>query len=312
MSGPHRPESLRRPVRLEIDSDAIAANTRLIDAATNADLLAVVKGDGYGHGAETVARAAVRGGARWLGVTGVDEGLRLREAGLAVPILSWLHAGRLDVATAQAECIDVAIGSFEDLADAVRTARGLRVHVLVDTGLAREGFAESDWPRAAELLAAAERRRRIRVVGLMSHLALAEHPGDPANARQRAAFGRAQALMRSAGLAPSILHLAATAATLTAKETPGTLARVGAGLVGIDLSGTHLLDPAMTLTAPLLDVRDVAAGTASGYGHLWRADRDTRLGLVPVGYADGLPAPLHLERRCSCAAVACPWSGRCP
>lgn len=279
----------RRPVRLEIDAAAITANTRSLASRTRADLLAVVKGDGYGHGAATLARAAVRGGARWVGVTDIDEAVRLREEGIGVPILSWLNSGPLDVAAAEADSIDLAVGSFDDLDSVARSGRGVRVHVSVDTGLAREGFAEADWEHAAALLAAAEKRRRIRVVGLMSHLAAADAPSHPANAAQRRAFARALAAMRSFGLAPTILHLAATAATLTAPDTHRTLTRVGAGLVGVDLTGTADLATAMTLTAPLLDVREVGAGTASGYGHLWSAPQATRLGLVPVGYADGLP-----------------------
>lgn len=289
----NRPQTLRvagrSPILLEIDTDAIADNTRLLAARTPKELLVVVKGDGYGHGAATLAHAAVRGGASWVGVTGIGHGVALREAGIGVPILSWLHDGEIDPGVAAGECIDLAIGSFDDLAAVARSGRRVRVHLNVDTGLAREGFAEADWVRAAALLADAERKRRITVVGLMSHLASADAPGHPANGAQRLAFERALAVVRAAGLRPTITHLGATSAVLTAPETPGTLVRVGAGTVGIDLTATTDLRGAMTLTAPLLDVREVAAGTASGYGHLWRSDRATRLGLVPVGYADGLP-----------------------
>jgi alanine racemase len=135
----------------------------------------------------------------------------------------------------------------------------------------------------------AERAGTVRVVGLMGHLACADRPGHPANAVARDRFLWGLAVARRHGLRPPLRHLAATAATLTDPLSHHTLCRVGAGLVGIDPSGTTRLRPAMTLTAPVVSVRDVAPGTPVGYGHTWTAPRSTRLALLPVGYADGLP-----------------------
>jgi alanine racemase len=127
------------------------------------------------------------------------------------------------------------------------------------------------------------------VVGVMGHLGCAEVPGHPANAAGRARFRWGVQVARRHGLRPPLRHLAATAATLTDPASLHTMSRVGAGLVGIDPSGTTRLSPALTLTAPVVGVRRVGAGTAVGYGHAWSSPRPTTLALLPVGYADGLP-----------------------
>jgi alanine racemase len=154
--------------------------------------------------------------------------------------------------------------------------------------MAREGCPPSLWPHLVELAAAAERRHEVEVVGIMGHLSSADLPADPANVRERLAFARGLQLAHGAGLRPPLHHLAATAATLTQPGARQTLCRVGAGLVGIDPSGRHALHQVFTLEAPIVDVREVAAGTAVGNGHSWRAPTATRLALVAVGYADGV------------------------
>ncbi|MFS4507534.1 alanine racemase [Clavibacter sp. Sh2141] len=276
--------------RVEVDADAIRHNAAVFVARTGVAVMAVVKADGYGVGARTAARAAVEGGATWIGVTTVDHAVRLRRAGIAVPALSWLDASPVDFAVAAEHRVDVAVGTFAELRNAITADGSPRIHLQLDTGLAREGFAPEDWELLAARAARAERRGRIRVVGAMTHLSSADRPTDPANAAQRAAFAHGLAVLAAAGLDPEERHAAGSAAALLDPASHGTLVRVGAGLVGIDATGGEAgLRGALTLRAPLVGVRRVAAGTPVGYGGTWTAARDTTLGLLPVGYADGLP-----------------------
>ncbi|MFL1377482.1 alanine racemase [Nocardiopsis protaetiae] len=292
LPGPAAPETATRPL-LEIDTAAVAANTRLFARRTDADLMAVVKANGFGHGSVEVARTALAHGARWLGVTSLDEALVLRRAGIGAPVLSWLNPVDLDAPAAARHRVDLAVPSLEHLnrvvAGAARAGRRVRVHLHLDTGMARDGAPPDDWPRLFARARDAERADLVEVVGVMGHLPCADRPGDPTTRSGRRALLRGFALARAAGLRPGLRHLAATAAALTDGTTHLDLVRVGAGLVGIDPSGTTVLNPALRLTAPVVQVREVPAGTGIGYGHSDVTDRPTRLGLIPIGYADGLP-----------------------
>ena len=278
----------RRPVapRLTVDLDAVAANVELLAQRATGELMAVVKADGFGHGAAAVARTALAHGATRLGVTSVAEALALRADGVDAPVLSWLNPLDADFASAAEHGVEVAVPSRGHL-DAV--APGTAVHLHLDTGLARDGASPAEWADLCRAARRAERQGRVRVVGLMGHLACADVPDDPSNALGRARFAWGVETARAAGLRPGHRHLAATAATLTDPLSHHTLCRVGAGLVGIDPSGTTRLRRALTLTAPLVSVRRVRAGTPVGYGHTWVAPAATELGLLPLGYADGLP-----------------------
>lgn len=283
-----RTEPSSRP-RLTVDLAAVARNTRhLADRATG-ELMAVVKADGFGHGALDVARTALAHGATRLGVTGLEEAWPLREAGLAVPLLSWLNPVDADWAAAAAWDVDVAVPSLEHLAAVAQAPGRQRVHLHVDAGMARDGADPSTWTRLCRTARRAEQRGEIEVVGVMGHLGCADDPTDDCNALGRTRFAWAVEIARAAGLRPRDRHLAATAATLTDPRAHHTMSRVGAGLVGIDPSRSTRLDPALTLTAPVVQVRRVRAGTAVGYGHAHRTTAATNLGLVPLGYADGLP-----------------------
>jgi alanine racemase len=277
--------------RRTVDPAAIAANTRLIASRTDAALMAVVKADGFGHGAESVARTALAHGASWLGVTSLAEALPLRAAGLAAPLLSWLNPVESDWGSAVAADVDVAIGSLAHLESLLRTPDTgcARVHLHLDTGMARDGAEPSTWAALCRLARRAERYGRIRVVGVMGHLPCAADPTHPANTVGRTRFTWGLGTAREAGLRPAYRHLAATAATLTDRRSHHTLVRVGAGLVGIDPSGSTSLTGALTVTAPLVAVRRVHGGTGVGYDHTWTAAGPTTLGLLPLGYADGLP-----------------------
>ena len=274
---------------LEVDLDAVAANVELLARRATGELMAVVKADGFGHGATDVARTALAHGATRLGVASLAEAFALRADGIDAPLLSWLNPVDADFASAVVLDVDVAVPGREHLDAITRSAPGAAVHLHLDTGLARDGAAPSQWADLCRAARLGERRGSIRVVGVMGHLACADVPDDPANAIGRARFAWGVETARAAGLRPVHRHLAATAATLTDPLSHHTLCRVGAGLVGIDPSGSTRLHPALRLTAPLVSVRRVNAGTPSGYGHTWTAPGSTQLGLVPLGYADGLP-----------------------
>lgn len=281
---------------LHIDLDAVAANTRLFAGWTTSAVMAVVKADGFGHGAVDLARTALAHGASSLGVTGIEEALALRAAGLEAPVLSWLNPLDAAYAVALVADVDLAVPSLEHLGAIVAAApqssptRGpARVHLHLDTGMARDGAEPGEWPALCRAARRAEQRGLVRVVAVMGHLACAEDPSDGGNALGRRRFAWGLETARAAGLRPAQRHLAATAATLTDRRNHHTTVRIGAGLVGIDPSRTTALRPALTLSAPVISVRRVRAGTGVGYGHTWTAPTATHLALLPLGYADGLP-----------------------
>lgn len=313
---------------LTVDLAAVAANTRLFALRAQGELMAVVKADGFGHGAVDVARTAIANGATWLGVTSVDEALALRGAGLTARLLSWLNPVSADFAAAVAADVDVAVPGLEHLSAVAHRSGPLaapaRVHLHLDTGLARDGAAPSLWPRLCRAARRLEQQGRVRVVGVMGHLPCADVPDDASNATGRLRFAWAVEVARAVGLRPAHRHLAATSATLLDPLAHHTLVRVGAGLVGIDptvsiraassLCPTRppggALRPALTLTAPVVTVRRVRAGTPVGYGHTWSADRSTHLALLPVGYADGLPLSASHRAEVLVRGRRCPVVGR--
>ncbi len=278
---------------LTVDLGAIAANTRFFATRATGDLIAVVKADGFGHGAVDVATTALAHGASSLGVTSVAEALSLRDAGVTAPVLSWLNPVGSDVGSALRADVELAIPSLEHLAEVALAARATGttalVHLHLDCGMARDGIAAAAWPELCRQARRHERAGILRVVGVMGHLGCADRAGDPCTTQAWRSFAYAALLARRVGLRPRRRHLAATSATLLEPRTHFEACRVGAGLVGIDPTGTVTLRPAMTLTAPVVSVRDVPAGTPVGYGHHHLTATATRLALLPVGYADGLP-----------------------
>ena len=281
-----------------IDLDAIAANVRTLAARTAAAVMVVVKADGYGHGMLPAARAALAGGADWLGVATLDEALAVRDAGLDAPLLAWLWT--LDETTALREAIaagvDIGVNTLAQL-DAVHEAaaasRTARVHLKVDTGLSRNGATPAEWPGLVEAAAKRQEAGTVDVVGVWSHLARADEPAEPTTAEQTAVFHEALEVVTAAGLTPSVRHLANSAGLLTAPATHFDLVRVGIAAYGLDpvVGGTPglTLRPAMTLRARVANVKRVPAGSGVSYGHRYTTTRETTLALVPVGYADGVP-----------------------
>jgi alanine racemase len=300
-----------QPPTLQTLPMAVTANVVTIRARARSTVMAVVKADGYGHGAVTVARAAVAAGAGWLGTTSIGEAAALRAAGLPVPILAWLHPSGIDAEAAAAARVDVAVGSVDEL-DALlaQAAPTVRAHLHVDTGMSRGGCPRQQWDELIALAQRGQQARRICVVGVMGHLPQADQADPAANAAAVADMHAAQQAVRAAGLGSPLAHLAATSASVTDPATHLDVVRVGAGLVGIDSSGTVELHGASRLTAPIVHTTAVGAGTPVGYGGTYVTDRATHLSVLPLGYADGVPRELSPRAGVQICGRRCPVVGR--
>jgi alanine racemase len=284
-----------------VDLDAVRANIEALRARASggAAVMAVVKADGYGHGIEPVARAAVDAGASWLGVAFPEEALQLRAAGIDVPMLAWLVTPGEDLAPAVRAGVDVSVsaGWGLDAAAAATAATGTvaRVHLKADTGLGRAGATAREWPALVESAAKLVADGVVEVVGVWSHLAYADAPGHPTIARQHAAYTEALEVAARAGLRPAVRHLANSAATLALPDTHYDLVRPGVAVYGLSpgpgvgAAADLGLRPAMTLRATVALAKDVDAGQGVSYAHRYTTERPTRLALVPLGYADGVP-----------------------
>lgn len=311
------------PVReLIVDLDAIAGNTAVLaQHSATSGLMAVVKADAYGHGLVPSARAAQAGGATWLGVALLEEALALRAAGVEGPVLAWLLG--VDDAWEEAISADIDLSvSAEWVLSAISTAaatvgRTARIHLKVDTGLGRSGAPADDWSSLVAAARRAELDGSVRVVGVWSHFAYADAPGHPTIDRQVDAFREAIGMAERAGLQPEVRHLANSAATLTRPDTHFDLTRPGLAVYGlsplVDAPSKSLgLKPAMSLQAALTLVKRVPAGHGVSYMHRYVTNTETTLGLVPLGYADGVPRSatnvgpvLAAGRRRTVAGVVC-------
>lgn len=297
----------------EVDLGAIAANVRhLRSVAQTPHHLVVVKANGYGHGAVPAARAALAGGADWLGTADVDEALALRAAGVDAPLLAWLHRADADFAEAAAARIDLGVSSLDQLERVAATAPAATVQLKLETGLSRNGVAPEAWPVVVDRAAALEREGRLTVRGVFSHLANTSPESDAA---AEAAFADGVRRAREAGLVPELLHLAATAAALSRDQSACTMVRTGIGAYGLspyadgDAAAAGLV-PAMTLRTEVAATRRVAAGAGVSYDHTWRAPAATNLALVPVGYADGIPRAASNRAEVTIAGRRRPVRGR--
>lgn len=280
---------------IRVDLDAVRHNVTRLRAGTNAQVMTVVKGDGYGHGMIESARAALSAGATWLGACTLPEALRLRAAGIDAPCLAWLLAPGLPLHEGVTAGVDLSAGGLGLLGEIVAAAgiagRPARVHLKIDTGLNRGGAAAGDWLALVEAAAKAQADGAIEVVGVWSHLARADEPGHPTNAAQLAAFHDALALAGRAGLRPAWRHLANSAATLTDPQTHFDLVRTGIASYGLSpVPGRDFgLRPAMTVRAEVTVTKRVPAGQGVSYGHTYTTPAETTLAVVPLGYADGVP-----------------------
>ena len=278
-----------------VDLTAITGNVAALrELVRGSQVMAVVKASGYGHGMVPAARAALAGGASWLGVADLTEAVTLRRAGITARVLGLMTFG--DPAEAIRHDVDVTAGSVafaaKIAAAADRAGVRARLHLEADTGLTRGGATPADWPGLVEAALDAQARGSVRVVGLWSHFACADIPGHPSVAAQLATFADAVAFAEKAGVTPEVRHIANTAAALTVPESRLDLVRFGGAVYGLSTlpgGAPSWLRPAMTLRARLAMVKRVPAGTGVSYGHRYVTSRETTLGLVPLGYADGVP-----------------------
>jgi alanine racemase len=280
-----------------VDLGAITRNVEVLrDRMTGSQVMAVVKADGYGHGSTQAARAAVAGGADWLGVVHVAEALRLRRAGITVPVLCLMALAEGAHEDAIRAGIDLSAGSVplvgQIAAAAARAGRPARLHLKADTGLSRGGATPAQWPAVVEAALAAQADGLVQVTGLWSHFACADEPGHPSVAAQLAQFADATDQAEKAGVTPEVRHIANTAAAITVPESRFDLVRLGGAIYGLSTlpgGAPGWLRPAMTLKARLAQVKQVPPGTGVSYGHRYVTTAPTTLGLVPLGYADGVP-----------------------
>jgi alanine racemase len=292
-----------------IDVAAVRSNVaELSRRAPGAQVLAVVKADAYGHGLVACGRAAVAGGASWLGTALLEEALALRAAGVGTDpggggqqarVLAWLldpgdpftDAVRTDVDLSASATWAVAAAQ----AAAEEVGRPARLHLKVDTGLGRAGAQPADWPDLVATALKAAATGAVEVVGLWSHLAHADDPHHRTVEHQLATFREAVDLAERAGVRPEVRHLANSAATLTRPDTHFDLVRPGLAVYGLsptpELASPDVLGlrPAMRLSARVALAKRVPPGHGVSYLHRYVTDRETTLALVPLGYADGIP-----------------------
>ncbi|MHA7300960.1 alanine racemase [Pseudarthrobacter sp. MDT1-22] len=288
--------------RVSVDLAAISDNVRALRKLTPAPhFMAVVKGNAYGHGLVEVAQAALSAGADWLGTAQLTEALALRRAGITAPVLSWLY-----LATASSEIIreavendvDMSLGSpaqLDVVAGIARTlGRPAAVHLELDSGLSRGGARAEDWVGLVAAARNAELEGTLTVRGIWTHLAWADVPAHPGNAAAVDAFGEAVRQAREGGLEPELRHVSSSANILDRPEFAFDMVRAGLAIYGL-APADHLdpadfgLRPALTVTAPVVLVKKVPAGTGVSYEHQAITHEARYLGLIPLGYADGIP-----------------------
>jgi alanine racemase len=284
-----------------VDLSAIGANLgRIRDLAGNATVMAVVKADAYGHGMAPVARAARRAGVEWLGVALPSEALALRATGDQGRVLAWLWApGDPSIPSCVRESIDLSVSSSWALAEVVEAARRVgaraRIQIKVDTGLSRNGVGMDQLPALLQEAMRAMVGGLVEVEAIWSHLADADTPGAPSVQRQLERYLDALEQGEAIGIRPRLRHLSNSGGLWAHPELRFDLVRTGIAMYGLTpapVLGTADelgLVPAMSLVARLAHDKGVGPGTAVSYGGTWTAPAETALGLVPLGYADGIP-----------------------
>jgi|YelNatPaOPRAMG01_1025707.scaffolds.fasta_scaffold01347_1 alanine racemase len=305
-----------RPTLLTVDLDAVVENARLLSARTqDRPLLAVVKANAYGMGALPVARALIQAGlAPWLGVALVEEGVHLRRHGISVPILLLGPAGPEQVPAILEHGITPALYSigFLKALQAEAQRRGVRAeaHLKADSGMGRLGFRPEELPA---LLAALASSPNVVITGLFSNLASADDPEAPQNRWQLDRFLQILDRLRTAGMNPRWVHLANSSAIHAHPATHLSLCRPGLSLYGMRASPALPdigLRPAVTFHTVLAQVKRMPAGAPVGYGATYLCREGQRIGILPVGYADGLPRCLQGEGYVLANGARCPIVGR--
>jgi len=275
--------------RALIDAAALSSNVEALRAKAPAEhTLVVVKANGYGHGAVTAARAALAGGADWLGVADVTEALELREAGVTAPLLAWLHSASENFAAAVEAGVTIGASTSNQL-DALALCDSPSVHLKVDSGLGRNGIGREERREFFELAARLHHAGSIRIDGVMSHLAGTSRASDLSQAEE---FENALSMLAELGVTPEIRHLAASAGAIEHPSLRYDMVRFGIstyGLAAAEHSPELGLTPVMTLESEIIQVKRLRPGDGVSYNHTWVAAEDTTVALVPLGYADGIP-----------------------
>ena len=279
-------EALIRPAAISHNVGVLA------EMAKTPNLLIVVKADGYGHGALTAARAALEGGANWLGTADTTEALELRADGVESRVLAWLFGPSEDLSPALEAGIDLGVSSRQQLEQVIRAVtpgRPARIHLKVDTGLGRNGADPRDWEALFQAAKSAQDSGVVVVVGLFTHLSGTSPEADE---QQGAVYEQALAVLDSVGLQPEIRHVASSIGTSDSPGLAHDMVRVGAAAYGVPVTDRYHevgLIPAMRVSGQLILVKRVHEGLGVGYGHTYRTSSETTLALVPLGYADGIP-----------------------
>lgn len=279
-------EALIRPAAISHNVGVLA------EMAKTPNLLIVVKADGYGHGALTAARAALEGGANWLGTADTTEALELRADGVESRVLAWLFGPSEDLSPALEAGIDLGVSSRQQLEQVIRAVtpgRPARIHLKVDTGLGRNGADPRDWEALFQAAKSAQDSGVVVVVGLFTHLSGTSPEADE---QQGVVYEQALAVLDSVGLQPEIRHVASSIGTSDSPGLAHDMVRVGAAAYGVPVTDRYHevgLIPAMRVSGQLILVKRVHEGLGVGYGHTYRTSSETTLALVPLGYADGIP-----------------------
>ena len=273
-----------------IDLDRIATNINLLKGAEYTALMAVVKADAYGHGLVEVGLVAEKSGADWLGVALLEEAITLRTHGVRAPILAWLLPPGSDFKKAVNHDIDIAVSSIKAFKEVSTLPGKPRIHIELDTGMSRGGFLD-EWKEFLR-----SDFSTVEVIGVFSHFARADEPAEKQNVEQVNRFNQMVSDLASVGVVPEIQHLANSAASLKNSSARFDLVRTGIAMYGLSPDVETLgdsrslnLTPAMQLRAQLHLVKSVPANTPVGYGATAHTVRDTKLGVVAMGYADGIP-----------------------
>jgi len=283
----------------EINLSAITQNFKSIKSRTTADVLAVVKADAYGHGLIPVSKALEEAGADWFGTALLEEAINLRKSGISKPIISWLTPLGEDFKSAIDLDIDLGIPSIDLLDEVIKaaslTGKTARIHLEIDTGMSRGGVL-SEWDQLIKSVLAGVNLKQLKVIGIWSHFARADEPDELMNQEQLSLFEEKVNQAKAAGIDAQFIHIANSAALFTNKSSHKNIIRSGIALFGLSPdvktigdSSSLSLKPAMKLKAKLNLVKDVKAGASVGYGGTAVIKSDTKLGVVALGYADGIP-----------------------
>jgi len=282
-----------------IDLAALENNVRTLLSGSTAKGLAVVKADAYGHGLIPIAERAVKAGASWVGTALLEEAIRVRKGGIKVPIIAWLTPIHDDFESALQNQIDLAVPSIDHLTAVMKAAEKTkikpRLHLEVDTGMTRGG-ALGEWKALLHATSDLLKSNRVSVIGIWSHFARADEPGHKFNDEQIRNFEERVAEAAGYGIKPELLHLSNSAATLSNKSAHYDLVRMGIAMYGLSPDVKNMgdsvklnLQPVMSLRSQIHLVKDVPAGVQVGYGGTVVTSAPTKVGVITMGYADGVP-----------------------